>query len=442
MYPTAPLELGCIEFFIGILPPAYIDSLLVLEIGLSYRRWALLIFVGLFVVGLGISTVYRAAWDDIQRSDYTVYSAAGKAVLDGTDIYKAENVRGWRYVYPPPFALLVTPLANLPVALGAFIWYVLSVGSIFLAACMSVAMLGRPILDRHKVMLYGLPMLLLSVVLVSGIMRGQASEILIALIVATFYFHFKKRPWAAGVSLAAAVAMKVFPIALLGYFAIRRQWSVLISTLSSLVCITLLLPSLYWGWQQNLNYLHKWGSEIAFPATAGVKAAPNTPLYDQLIDAKKSRNQSIQTLFLTEDGNPELARNLSVIVAGIMLAVMSLVSLRVRTPQDDILLASAFVTWGLLIPPISETHYFGTLIFPLTVLLGYILYQSESTDHKKKLQIRIVTGTMIATMLLIGWRTTELLRPLCLTTIGLWVWLLYLVQSTSKSSDDVHLGSR
>ena len=52
-------------------------------------RTVLWIVFTVMVISVGISTVYRAAWDDIQRTDYTVYTAAGQAVLDHTDIYAA-----------------------------------------------------------------------------------------------------------------------------------------------------------------------------------------------------------------------------------------------------------------------------------------------------------------------------------------------------------------
>src|SRR5262249_6125599 len=45
------------------------------------------------------------------RSDFTVYTAAGAAMLRGSDPYTVTNPRGWHYLYPPLFAILVGPLA-------------------------------------------------------------------------------------------------------------------------------------------------------------------------------------------------------------------------------------------------------------------------------------------------------------------------------------------
>src|ERR1019366_7646791 len=105
------------------------------RVGLKRVVVALLVAL---IIGLGISTVFRAAISPIQRTDFTVYQLAGRAVLDGTDIYAVRNVRGWAYVYPPPFAVVMAPFACLSVFWGALIWYLISVGLTALAVRMCV----------------------------------------------------------------------------------------------------------------------------------------------------------------------------------------------------------------------------------------------------------------------------------------------------------------
>src|SRR5262249_27080204 len=50
---------------------------------------------------------------DFHRTDFTVYTGAGAAFFDGRDPYQVTSPRGWYYLYPPLFALLVSPLAVL-----------------------------------------------------------------------------------------------------------------------------------------------------------------------------------------------------------------------------------------------------------------------------------------------------------------------------------------
>ncbi|MGH9947006.1 MAG: hypothetical protein ACRD6X_07410, partial [Pyrinomonadaceae bacterium] len=35
------------------------------------------------------------------RTDLTVYTTAGAAILNGGDPYTVTNIRGWHYLYPP-----------------------------------------------------------------------------------------------------------------------------------------------------------------------------------------------------------------------------------------------------------------------------------------------------------------------------------------------------
>ena len=76
-------------------------------------KWAVVGLALVMVVVLGVLMVHRAAFSTELNSDFMTYRAAGWAVLTGSDIYEAQNSRGWPYVYPPPFAILMTPFAEM-----------------------------------------------------------------------------------------------------------------------------------------------------------------------------------------------------------------------------------------------------------------------------------------------------------------------------------------
>jgi hypothetical protein len=90
-------------------------------------KWAVVGLALATVVVLGVLMVQRAAFSTELNSDFITYRAAGWAVLTGSDIYGAQNSRGWPYIYPPPFAILMTPFAKMSAFTGSIIWYVLSV---------------------------------------------------------------------------------------------------------------------------------------------------------------------------------------------------------------------------------------------------------------------------------------------------------------------------
>ncbi|MDE2421879.1 MAG: DUF2029 domain-containing protein [Gammaproteobacteria bacterium] len=384
-----------------------------------------------------MSTVDRAAWSLVQRTDFTVYTAAGRAILDHTDLYLAQSARGWRYVYPPPFAILMVPLTYIPVALGALIWYVLEVLSIGASVWMSARLLPVSLLDKKHYLLYGLPLLSLSVLLVSGAMRCQASPFMFFLMIATFYFHFKGHPIASGFSLAAATLIKVFPITLVMYFAIRGQWRNLCAMVVGLLILGIVLPSMYWGWQFNLHQIGRWLEVVGQPAMmSNTDRAGLTTLYEQLLNTTKPRNQSLESLFLSWNISASFVHILVGGCAFLMFMMMWLSARHIKRTTviirdgfpslEEGLLCSAFIIWSLLITPISETHYFGALLMPLILLIGYVVHRvPEEADQKYYFTLGSII--MVAVMVMIGIESVAVWRPLCIVSLLLWFVCIYLI---------------
>lgn len=409
------------------------------------------ILLTLCIIIFAITTNFHAAWGGVERTDYTVYTAAGQAILNHTDIYLAQNSRGWRYVYPPPFAILMVPLTHVSVAVGAFIWYVITVLAVGASSVMSASLLNMPALKQKHYLIYGVPLLSLCVLLASGAMRCQASPFMFCLMIASFYFHFNNKPMAAGFSLAAAAVIKVFPLTLALYFLLRRQWRELFATTAGLLVLGLLLPSLYWGWHFNVDQIVHWVGVVAHPAVmSNVDRVHATDLYVQLLDTSKPRNQSLESLFLSV-GLPAALTHAAVGLTALSMVVVMWLSaqhiqqrLMVRLPNglpslQEGMLCSAVVIWSLLITPIAETHYFGVLILPLTLMIGYVV----STVPDEKTQLRYIWGgcaIMIVVMILIGIHSMALWRPLCLVSIVMWlicirtIWLPATAPATQVSS--------
>ncbi len=95
------------------------------------RHWA--VFAGLAValaIWCGVDVSRRAIVDPLQphrhMTDFTVYTEAGAAFFDGREPYEVANIRGWKYLYPPLFALLMAPLAGLSAPWQATVWFGIS----------------------------------------------------------------------------------------------------------------------------------------------------------------------------------------------------------------------------------------------------------------------------------------------------------------------------
>lgn len=69
--------------------------------------------------------------EDAHMTDFTVYTAAGAAFFNGQDPYEVTNVRKWYYLYPPLFAILVSPLSSFATEDQVSIWFIISVAAAF-----------------------------------------------------------------------------------------------------------------------------------------------------------------------------------------------------------------------------------------------------------------------------------------------------------------------
>lgn len=378
-------------------------------------------FLLLVLVSCGYSAVYRAAWSPKERTDYTVYLAAGQAVLDGADIYKVQNSRGWNYVYPPPFALALAPLPYLSVAAGTALWFILEVVSLTAALFMVLSMLPAFWRARHQYWLGVMLFFSVCEILVSGSVRCQASEFFIFCVIAAFYFNDRREHLLSGLSLAGAIFIKVFPLSLLAYFVWRRQWRTVMATVLALFVLGAVIPTAVWGQQKAAEHWTHWVDQVVKPALASNDdRAGSSPLYGQLLDAQKPRNHSQEALYLTAGLDEHAASLLSKVTGLLMLAVMLWASRRVHDHFDELALISAFVLWHLMIPPISESHYFGLLMLPLGVY--YIRCIQAGPDGVWPARLMLLW--MLAVMTMICFEPTEILRPLCWTSMGLWFLML------------------
>ena len=96
---------------------------------LRVRGWVFTaLFLALAILGF-TSVRARAQVENVAKhdSDFTCYTVAGAAILAGRDPYAVTNPRGWHYLYPPLFAIMVAPLDRLHPQLQALVWFFTSV---------------------------------------------------------------------------------------------------------------------------------------------------------------------------------------------------------------------------------------------------------------------------------------------------------------------------
>jgi hypothetical protein len=353
---------------------------------MAVERWAKRIFilsVLVTAVVLGIMTVRRAAFSPYHNCDFTVYTAAGRAVLEGTDIYQAHNVRGWYYMYLPVFAAAMTGFALLPIGWAALVWYLLSIGMLAQTLHLSAVLARRfPETSLSVFWLRGLVLLLVLLPALSGIALGQSSVLIAYLVAAGVYLHFRGRDWLSGLCLAGAIVIKVFPALLLVYLLARGRLRAAAATLLWLVVLLWAIPGAVFGVARNQALLEEWAETIALPAGLPESAQGNVR-YGQMIDPATARNQSLQAVLFrwfaapangsAAPGTTWLSQGLALAIGGLFLAATALALWKCGSrvgPERALVETSAVVLLMLFLCPVAWHHNYTVALLPLSVALA------------------------------------------------------------------------
>ncbi|RPI86249.1 MAG: DUF2029 domain-containing protein, partial [Planctomycetaceae bacterium] len=381
------------------------------------RHWA--VFLGLaaaLVVWCAVDVAPRAriipGQLHLHMTDFTVYTEAARAILNGQSPYEATNVRGWPYVYPPLFALLVSPLAPLPEPWQAAAFFALCIGFAFGSYCEIRWLLDltrRPHDDnRPTERLFAV--LAFTVALfpaLNCLQRGQVGLFLLYPLLAGLRWALAEQSrakwFAAGGLLALSPVIKLTPalpvctllLMLLIQALLRRDrrarfaW-VTAGTTGGAVFYLLLLPSLFVGWNRNLTHLETFYRVV-------VTKVDDVRTSDFGGNVASKRNQSLSNaafrlgnwvaartgagpddLLADKPGTPmpmdhPHARQIILAVRLLALAGLLAVAVIAASRQDTLALIAAYglaMMATLVVSPVARGHYFllwlpGALFVPL-----------------------------------------------------------------------------
>jgi alpha-1,2-mannosyltransferase len=234
---------------------------------LSYERQLRLAF-GL---GLGIALLYgvliieNAAALGLLGYDYLAYDLAIDRLLAGQPIYDATATEFGPfglYFYPPPFLLLVLPIALLPQDLA--IWAFTGL----LAAASVVAILILPVSTRTRWWMALLAAL--SWPLLYTIKLGQVGPIILLLF--ALGWRWLDRAWPLGVSMGLGAVIKLQPALLIGWAAVtgrRRAAAIAIGVFVILGVLATVVAGPA-SWVDNLSLLGRVSRPIETPHAFGV----------------------------------------------------------------------------------------------------------------------------------------------------------------------------
>jgi len=238
---------------------------------------------------------------DVHRTDFTVFTEAGSAFFDGRDPYAVTNPRGWFYLYPPLFALLVSPLAILDSQSQVVVWYAVSIAlgfgcyvesrrlwRLLVATDTEVrSRLGKA--GERTIRIGALACLAVLLPALDCLQRGQLGIALLYPLLLGFRLVLSGRSvlvwWLGGVVLSWPAVVKLVPALPVGVLLLER-WAQGLgpkggrSTLRQAASLSLgvacggflfvfAIPAAFIGWEKNVHHLQTWAHKVATNPDAG-----------------------------------------------------------------------------------------------------------------------------------------------------------------------------
>ncbi len=134
------------------------------------------------------------------------------------------------YIYPAVFAAVLVPLTWISNDLAVRLWLLLIQACVIASVVLVYARIGRP---RRIELLALIAVLVTFFPLINTMWTGAMNAVLLLLLTGGWACWHRRRDVAGGVLLGIAAVFKVFPVALLPYFAWRRDWRVVVAAVAT-----------------------------------------------------------------------------------------------------------------------------------------------------------------------------------------------------------------
>ncbi len=343
--------------------------------------------------------------------------------------------------YLPFFVVVTSPLGMLPLRTASVVFNALSVIAFAASIWLTQRLVSRP--GPGVPWAAWVAGLLVLPYAFDCVLLGQAALFIVALLVVCLQLVERRRHTAAGLALALAVSLKLFPIVLGLYFLLKRQTRVLVGLVIGLVICNGIIPAAAFGAQRSWE-LHKafWQRSAKGQSLLALSA----------LDSDKMRftNQSLPLVLkrltspthpgISRDGQPRYVNIATwglrpIRIAGISLAPVQWAVIAVagtlaltavivaRRPARQTSLARAryeyagFVLLSILLAPVIWTFYFSLCFLPLALLAAFVERQPD-----RALGSKLVLGAFALGAPLLAWPEAR--------AVGSHYWLAVLLMFT------------
>jgi alpha-1,2-mannosyltransferase len=360
------------------------------------RTWEKLGLVLFFaaLVAFGVLVEVRSVFLKRRMGDLGVFLRAAWAVRAGADLYAVTDENEWHYHYPPLFAILLTPLADppadadaggtVPYPVSVAVWYVFSVLCLATASHGLARALERrstdPVLRAQRPGSRGwwrlrvIPVLVCLPPIGGTLMRGQANLLILALLCGVIALTLLDRRLLAGVCLAGAICLKIFPALLLLYPLWRRDGRCLAGCALGLLLGLVVVPVLALGPARTWSAYEEWTEVLLRPALA---RGTDQSRAKELIEVTATDSQSLLAVWhnaLHPDRyqRPPVAsptvRRAHWLAGGLLLLVTLAAGGRkaASAAWAEVAFFGLLLLVNILLSPVCHLHYF-CLLLPLVM---------------------------------------------------------------------------
>src|ERR1041384_2014399 len=318
------------------------------------HRRKLIFLLALLVAGLILSFFFIR-----NLIDFPVYYAAGRSLVSGrVDLYSPDFALGqvMDYRYPPFFLLALAPLWLLPYHTASYVWTLFEF-------------------------------------------------IVVFLVFASLYLLLRRRDIISALLLALAITIKLTPILLLPYFAVKKRWKIVWGVLVFLILFNI-APSAYFGFRENNQLLETWYNHVVAsqqfheengPINLSLKGELTRYLSDVDYSARIDGDVNYPAVNVASLSRDRVVDAWAAL-AGLLFIGVLLVIWR-RTPNeagsfrasghqavshDDLtrLELSIMICLMLFVSPLTSKIYFTAALWPLACMAEVA---SQGTDRQRKL---------------------------------------------------------
>jgi hypothetical protein len=406
---------------------------------------------------------------EAHRTDFTVFTEAGAAFFDGRDPYRVTNPRGWFYLYPPLFALMVSPLSCLDSQSQVLVWYLVSIALGF--GCYAEARrvwlmaLGsgstaRGDCSRITSFTIGIGIctgLAVAFPALDCLQRGQVGIALLYAMLLGLRLSLAgswPRVWLGGLVLAWPVVVKLIPALavaclVLRFWALAWGRGITSGAVSRATALTLgvvvgaflflfFIPGAAVGWTRNLQLLQEWRLKVATNDNIG---------RDAMFQIDSTSNQSLtNAVLLFSDTLSGMSRVAStdlhrfaidkaiadrhrsdraarlVADSGRLAVLLLLMALTIKYRRENQVLQEAAI-FGLsslsilLVSPLAWGHYF-VLVLPAALFVPCWMHRAG--HHARA----CLAAAALPSIVICHYALKSLCGPVGLLGLGTGLWFL------------------